>query len=39
MGLDFEKPHFNLAVLPIENEVVNFKKEILMLARIMKIYI
>jgi hypothetical protein len=26
MGLDFEKPHFNLAVLPIENEVVNFKK-------------
>ena len=26
MGLDFEKPHFNLAVLPIENEVVQFKK-------------
>ena len=24
MGLDFEKPHFNLAVLPIENEVVQF---------------
>jgi hypothetical protein len=26
MGLEFEKPHFNLAVLPIENEVVDFKK-------------
>ena len=26
MGLDFEKPHFNLAVLPIENEVVQFEK-------------
>lgn len=26
IGLDFEKPHFNLAVLPIENEVVNFEK-------------
>lgn len=26
MGLDFEKPHFNLAVLPIENDVVDFRK-------------
>lgn len=26
MKLDFEKPHFNLAILPIENEVVQFKK-------------
>jgi hypothetical protein len=26
MGFSFEKPHFNLAVLPIENDVVQFRK-------------
>ena len=26
MGLDFNKPHFNVAVLPLENDVVQFRK-------------
>jgi hypothetical protein len=26
MGFNFNKPHFNLAILPIENDVVQFKK-------------